>query len=931
MGTPTFIHYKIIQRLTDGSFVANRRSKAGSVGIQDRRDMVSPLAVTKRCVRYEPNVFANRKPLIIKMANTLNDSAKKLTLVSGSQGCGKTSLVRGVVELMGGGEEQVLWFDVSIHTGFEEIIDFLIQYIAYICKALSVSGSTTEVMTKMQSQSTEVPHDLAQLKAMLDSVAQVPLLLVVDNMEHIVDHDFALRSQPFKELLNFLLSFPNIKMVLLGERLPVSDMSSRPELLTSIKLGGLEESDFMEILAGHTLKAEDADLNAQHWQEVYQKTHGDPWLIRILLRLSRWTDGDAEKTSQVLEIFDSQPDILLEQLVWFIYQQLAPLEQQVVRLLCFLRHPTDLSAVIAMSRFCLPDFPVADERQFQQQLEKSLLISLMKRTFPPQAVLAHVQERHQSPKTFHPWYEFYRQVKKVIYRQLFQEERSRIHQQLQEFYLLEKNKPFAQRVYRVKSADLIEEARHHGNAMRKRRATMESSQAMMDTKAYFYKSIQPGPSPKLYTLGDYREMDLPEDLSEREAIPKTLPPTPEKEVFQAVGEDPWDVSSSDDLALTEEEKQLLYGEESPLKEEISPKPNLFHNTQVSEPEVYQHSEDINLAESPSGHTDPMETQIKQALAQAVASQNRGQMAEQLIALARHRISKGRHSAGKHCLEKVLAMAAEIPVLQAVNAHQLFADIYREHQQLEPAQQHLQQAVELLEAGSLTEPEVLDQLGDLYQGLGLLLTADNDPASAIPYYEKALAYFTQAKNPYLTAELHFHLAETYDRLKQPEQALIQYQQSLVLDESNGNTASCAVTLANMGSIYLEQRSRTGYEKALACFEKSLAFDRDIGNLEGAFKTQDLMASTYSALRQPEKAEEIYSRLLALALRENNDTWKTLVYLKWGHLAHHLKNWTGALEKYQSALVFAPQVLTQKGIDLLQQKVREAEHGLQHHTL
>lgn len=59
----------------------------------------------------------------------------------------------------------------------------------------------------------------------------MPLLIVLDNMEYVVDSQLRLHSATFKSLLNFLLQFDNIKMLMAGERLPYADLA--PQLLAS--------------------------------------------------------------------------------------------------------------------------------------------------------------------------------------------------------------------------------------------------------------------------------------------------------------------------------------------------------------------------------------------------------------------------------------------------------------------------------------------------------------------------------------------------------------------------------------------------------------------------------------------------------------------------------------------------------------------------
>ncbi|MEZ4573441.1 MAG: hypothetical protein R2857_00695 [Vampirovibrionales bacterium] len=57
----------------------------------ERRQVFSPLNVTRRAIRYEPLVFGNRKQLVIDCCHILNDFTHKLLMISGPSGRGKSS------------------------------------------------------------------------------------------------------------------------------------------------------------------------------------------------------------------------------------------------------------------------------------------------------------------------------------------------------------------------------------------------------------------------------------------------------------------------------------------------------------------------------------------------------------------------------------------------------------------------------------------------------------------------------------------------------------------------------------------------------------------------------------------------------------------------------------------------------------------------
>lgn len=449
----TFISPAILERVENGSFVPSRRTQSRralaraadgstrsgnhsekSPSSNDRRNILSPLAVTKRCIRYEPNVFYQRKSVILEMAHCLNTSVNKIILLGGSQGCGKTSLARAVIELMGSRNEQLLWFDANRHTDFEEIIHFLIHYITSICANLGEHRSDVPPSSQMPAfkmdrrldptrQSAEREADrgdntapLARLERLLTDVRHVPLLLVLDNVEYLVDSELRFNSYPFKEMLNFLLAFPNIKMILVGERLPYADMSPNQEGVEDIQLAGLGELETLTLLQSKRKDKEEpsSDPGVLEWVSVseaesdalrhlYRKTQGFPWLLKSLLHLNHQCRLDFYTLNRLL---NPNPDVASNTLpealpvsdfIRLIYERLPDQHRKLFQLLSFLRHPVDIKALQAMANVC---YPVLGPGQLSAEalegiLEHSLLRSLLKINYPPQEVLAHIRQQRE--------------------------------------------------------------------------------------------------------------------------------------------------------------------------------------------------------------------------------------------------------------------------------------------------------------------------------------------------------------------------------------------------------------------------------------------------------------------------------------------------------------------------------------------------------
>ena len=101
-----YISKEVIERLRSGAFKPVR-SNQGDFRLNDRRDRLSPLALTKRAVRYEPYVFLNRVDEVVEAAECLNNPANRIITIYGQSGVGKTAFARAVVEMMGGTPAQI--------------------------------------------------------------------------------------------------------------------------------------------------------------------------------------------------------------------------------------------------------------------------------------------------------------------------------------------------------------------------------------------------------------------------------------------------------------------------------------------------------------------------------------------------------------------------------------------------------------------------------------------------------------------------------------------------------------------------------------------------------------------------------------------------------------------------------------------------------
>lgn len=972
-----YIHPAILERLKSGTFVADRRSKPGALHLQERRDTLSPLAVTKRCIRYDRHVFDNRKALILRLAESLNDPGKKLAMVSGPQGCGKTSLIRGIVELMGGGREQLLWFDVNIHTDFDEVIGFLIQSITTLCSALSVAPSPTErPSARLRPASPDpTPADpFAHLERLIERVSDVPLLIVIDNIEYLVNADHQLLSQPLKETLNYLLSFSNIKVILCGERLPYADIRARGPAMTHLPLEGLSHSEVQALVAESSFPA----LSQRNMMALCRKTHGHPWLLKLVFylqkRLASDPQGHAAFLTELNAFLDDRATAALplgvdqdaldgleaaspvEPIIQFVYRRLTPQERALAHALALIRHPVDTITLEAMFPGLLP----AAREQAAAMLDHSLLTPLMKRIFSPQAVMAHIRKRHEPPSTFAPSYEFYRQARKLLLPLIPEAEQLQLHRALEAFYLRERDLPQSRRAYPVKSRILADEARRHATMARQRRtgSTRDGGGAIFRTSAptrgVFSAPVVPlspvaGPPSLTEATGD----SLPLAVASPSASAGQMPASamafaPSEAAVGGLGQalPPWLPSPPPDPApdMPDTFRQALaaaarVSEPTPgLPEAPVPEPPVASPEPLPPSEASAESADFRpdlpadlAAELPA---DTHARAIQQQLAEAVTRRDTPGITRALLELADCRQNAGRSHDAEACLRAALSHDKALPVLDRALLYRRWgrfcAETFRRREALEALTQVLQ-LLDPFEPASDDEAatcqalrlEVCDQTGDL-------LSAQNRPHEALAAYFKAIdllpAVQSAPERHRSYAERYFKIAQLYDDLGMPDNALTYYEQCLSLDRESGSALACAATLTNIGAVYLEQERP---QEALAAFKAALEYDRQAQNPEGAHQTLMLMALAQGRMGETASAEDCYRQALANAIREENALWKANVYLKLGRLYQHEGDAERALIHYQSARAsIDPADVSADSLAFLDQQIKETLDAIQH---
>src|SRR5205085_337519 len=123
----------------------------------------------------------------------------------------------------------------------------------------------------------------------------------------------------------------------------------------------------------------------------------------------------------------------------------------------------------------------------------------------------------------------------------------------------------------------------------------------------------------------------------------------------------------------------------------------------------------------------------------------------------------------------------------------------------------------------------------------------------PNFEAALQYLPFSSR----RTLSFYLAKLYKWLSQNRQALELYEQTLEIDQQQGDIRAVAITQQAMADV-LGQLGRP--QEALTLYEQALRTLQDQGDIRAVAITQQAMADVLGQLGRPQEALTLYEQAL-----------------------------------------------------------------------
>lgn len=842
-----YISKEVIERLRSGQFKPVRSSRS-DYKLNDRRDKVSPLALTKRAVRYEPYVFLNRSEQILDAVESLNNDRIRSLCITGYSGVGKTAFARAVVEMMGGTPAQLLWFDASDLSDEDAVIRFMIEYLIYLCQAQQAEPILADSLSPIE-----------HLKQLLTLTQHLPILLLVDNIDVFLNHEGKITSDALSEMFSFVLGFSNIKLMLIGNKLP--DLNLKLDQVETFEIEPLnneavwqwwqrQQKQFVELSAYDLTRLDGLkglpEL-AWAWVRVLKNPLVQPEYKQFLIEQAQ--DSDQLELS-LLEV---------------VQASLPKGANDLLNLLSLVRHSLSPNTMKQLAKLCF------GENIFETLSDdESILVRvLMKKAFPPQSVLMAVRSKLNSPQTqdvnledntlFEPSYELIPSVINKLQKAMDENVRLGFHRRLIGFYTEEKNKPLNERFQNTRTRYLVGEIHYHEQTAKRfndyKQAKTFDPRKIIDTQL---------PEVSVYSLPSQPKQNKKSETKPNEPNIKN-----DNRKIPTFDNDLGDFLQSSTLSQNNPSlgKALL-------KKLVQDNLSASSAIEIKKPPKNETSIFINKMD---------EIQTK---ALPILEANNVPSLDLIELLSLPSWSQ---------LEVKQAQQLNIEKLSQPDQYQLFkkmGEYYLYKKDYEKAEENLKQALRITQ--TLEVPDSL--FGSLYQQLGACYQQLGQPIKSVFNYHHALKYWGD-DHANDKGNCYLQLGLLADQLNKTGKALKYYVASLKYYRQTNNVKQQALLLFNIGNIQLEKDQ---IAKGTETIKQSMVLDEACNNLKGAAKSAELLSDIYSDNNQYTASLHMLEKAIIFSQESNNLQEVLFLKIKLGQLHEAYQQFDFANQAYQSCL-------------------------------
>lgn len=451
-----FISQAVIERLRSGKFVP-KRTLNEEAEASERRRSLSPLAICKRCIGYQPLVFKDRQPLLWQLVEGLNSAYTQLILVTGEPGSGKTSLLRGVAELMGGGSEQLIWFEISAYSSAASLCETILRQLVCLLENNPEVGSlplkksiAPEKEDPIQLQSSyDREKTFQRLEPLMANSKNAPIFLVLDDIDPFVSSQERLEAPVLKETFNFLLSQSNIKMAIASKKQPYADLKAPPQSILELHLGNFDAQTIQQITDRTTPKLENNQTLEALFSTLLKASQGKPWVVQLLCQLAKKSaeslpllELDYQKRLAIAskqlpnQVLNETCPVLIEALAqWLLQLPQTQEERLILMVLSFIRHPIDEQVLKFLLPHSLPTFLQFSKKStikpfLRKQAEPQTVFNFLEAQLSKQKRAVSSQNILQNTILF----ELFPALRQGILQHLSVQDKLSWHEQLDKFY-----------------------------------------------------------------------------------------------------------------------------------------------------------------------------------------------------------------------------------------------------------------------------------------------------------------------------------------------------------------------------------------------------------------------------------------------------------------------------------------------------------------
>jgi eukaryotic-like serine/threonine-protein kinase len=215
-----------------------------------------------------------------------------------------------------------------------------------------------------------------------------------------------------------------------------------------------------------------------------------------------------------------------------------------------------------------------------------------------------------------------------------------------------------------------------------------------------------------------------------------------------------------------------------------------------------------------------------------------------------------------------------------------AGLYESDNDFDKAKAHYAKALE-------QDPKYVDAL----LASGRVEIKSGDPQSGLDYLNRALSLAVQLDNQEEKAAILHAIGVAYKLLDRPQEALKNYQDSLVIKRKIGDKRGIAVSLNESAQVETDLGK---FDAAFADYQEALRIRREIGDRRGESDTLMDLGTLYDDRGQTDKALDLYKQALQIQRDLGNEQRQASILDNVGSAYLSKGQYEDALAYYQQAL-------------------------------